>query len=143
MPAIQFRVDGIPKAQPRVKAFRRGSHAGVYDPGTADYWKLQVIQAAKQGCLASKIEGPIGLGLTFVMPRPKSHFKPDGSIRPKFIAYHIKKPDVDNLAKAVMDALSNLGSIWSDDCQVCLLTVSKCYHQVGVNPGCNVRIDSL
>ncbi len=29
-------IKGIPKGQPRVRAFVRGRHAGVYDPGTAD-----------------------------------------------------------------------------------------------------------
>lgn len=30
-----WRVFGIPKGQPRVRAFIRGKHAGVYDPGQA------------------------------------------------------------------------------------------------------------
>jgi len=28
-------IHGVPKAQPRVKAYRRGSHVGVYTPNTA------------------------------------------------------------------------------------------------------------
>ena len=33
---ISFTVLGDPKGQPRPKAFSRGGHAAVYDPGTAE-----------------------------------------------------------------------------------------------------------
>lgn len=37
--------------------------------------------------------------------------------------WHIKKPDRDNLDKAVLDALT--GIFWHDDCQVCSGTIEK------------------
>ena len=43
---LDFHVSGIPKAQPRVKAFVRGGHAGVYTPDSAESWKQAVRQEA-------------------------------------------------------------------------------------------------
>jgi len=39
-------IHGKPAPQPRVRAYRRGEHAGVYTPSTADAWKGQVMLAA-------------------------------------------------------------------------------------------------
>ena len=39
-------IHGKPAPQPRVRAYRRGDHAGVYTPSTADAWKEQVMLAA-------------------------------------------------------------------------------------------------
>jgi Holliday junction resolvase RusA-like endonuclease len=37
--------------------------------------------------------------------------------------WHVKKPDRDNLDKAVLDALT--GIFWHDDCQVCSGSIEK------------------
>jgi Holliday junction resolvase RusA-like endonuclease len=55
--------------------------------------------------------------------------------------HHIAKPDLDNLAKAVMDAISDLGTIWRDDSQVAALRMSKMY--TGCGGGCTVVIKPL
>lgn len=133
---LQFFVVGQPKAQPRVKAFKRGNHAGVYDPGTADGWKLLVGAAAKANWNRVQFNGPLRLVLGFFMPRPKGHFNRHGDVRPTAPSWHESKPDVDNMAKAVMDALTQL-QVWRDDSQVVQLEVSKAY---GARAGCIVII---
>lgn len=128
---LQFLVVGHPKAQPRVKAFRRGAHAGVYDPGTADGWKLAVGAAAKANWNRVQFLGPLRLVLGFFMARPKAHFNRHGDVKPMAPRWHQSKPDLDNLAKAVMDAMTQL-QIWRDDSQVVQLEVGKSYgHRAG------------
>ena len=131
-----FFVQGLPKPQPRPRAFSRGGVARVYDPHTAEGWKSEISLAAKPYRPETPITGPIRLRLDFAMPRPKAHYGKKG-LKPQCEApYHIIKPDLDNLVKAVMDALSQL-QFWLDDCQVCSLTTSKQYvdreHQTGVS----------
>ena len=131
---LDFVALGIPKAQPRVKAFRRGNHAGVFDPGTADEWKLTVAAAARIAWDKVKFTGPLHLTLSFFMPRPKAHYRSNGEVKPMAPRWHESKPDADNLAKAVMDALTQLG-IWIDDSQVVGLDIRKTYSE---RPGCLV-----
>lgn len=67
------------------------------------------------------------------MRRSKPHPE-DGEIP------HTKKPDVDNLAKAVLDVCTAL-RIWHDDAQVVDLRIRKVYHRdKGGTPGLELTI---
>ena len=72
MTALEFWVEGTPKAQPRVKAFAQGKHARVYTPDTADAWKAEVARAAIKAGVTFPRGVPLSVKLTFFMPRPKS-----------------------------------------------------------------------
>ncbi len=134
MTALEFWVSGVPKAQPRVKAFARGKHARVYTPDTADGWKAEVRRAALAKCPTPEpLRGPLSVKLTFFMPRPKSR---------NHDLWHTTKPDADNLAKAVLDALGDAG-IWGDDAQVARLVVQKLYATGTNDAGCAVVIEQL
>lgn len=134
--------DGSPKGQPRPRAFSRGGKADVYDPGTAEGWKGQVAIGCREleGRLLTQ---PLSVSLTFYMPRPKGHYKKDGSLTPRAPTWlHTQKPDADNLAKAVLDALTVI-RVWLDDDQVCELTVRKYWEQPDRSRGCSIRISEL
>jgi Holliday junction resolvase RusA-like endonuclease len=141
MKSFSFFVAGIPKGQPRPKAFARNMGGGkwaarVYDPGTAEHWKSQIAVAAKEAtidngtrCVAGPVptfEGPILLRVECFFPRPKSHFRSSGALKESAPSYVCTKPDFDNCAKAVADALTQLG-FWRDDSQVCAHVFVKRY----------------
>lgn len=117
---IRFWVDGTPKAQPRPRAFyRKGIGARVYDAGTAEGWKGSVALAARPHVPAKPLSGPLYVAISFYIPRPKSHYRTGshaGELRPDAPVYHAQKPDRDNLEKAVLDALTQIG-MWEDDSQ--------------------------
>lgn len=126
---LMFTVKGLPKAQPRAKAAKRGAFVRVYDPGTADEWKLLVRDAANKAWQSNGkavVFKPLSMVMSFAMPRPKGHYRSNGTLKSNAPRFCSTKPDADNLAKAVMDALTNLG-IWHDDAQVCVLSVEKLY----------------
>ena len=127
-----WHVDGIPKGQPRPKAFKRGDHAGVYDPGTASEWKARICEAGREHRPAVPIECAVCVTMRFKMPRPK-RLKP-GRYEPC-----ITRPDVDNLVKAVLDALTEDGW-WRDDAQVVRIYVSKDYHIAATRSGMSIQI---
>jgi len=129
---------GTPKAQPRPRAFARNGKARMYDPGTAEAWKSDIAEQTKK-LHDMQLEGPIKVSLYFLMERPKSHFNTDGkSLKPNSPRYFTKKPDADNLAKAVLDALTAMG-VWKDDSQVVILDVTKSWAEV-TSPGCILTI---
>lgn len=135
----EFEVDGVPKAQPRAKATRRGSHAAVYDPGTADGWKALVAHASIEHRPRQPLAGPVSVAIDLYFPRPKRLLRrcdPDGLVR------HVAKPDRDNCEKAILDALTNAGW-WCDDAQVCAGQVRKWYHRRDGRPGAQIVIEEL
>lgn len=139
MNTLTVRVDGEPKAQPRPRAFSRGGHARVYDPGTAEGWKSLIAEAMRPNVPHEPITGPVEVSLVFEFSRPKAHFrtgKHSAELRPDAPEYHTAKPDRDNLDKAVLDVLTTLG-VLKDDSQVCTGIISKRY---GARPGATIRV---
>jgi Holliday junction resolvase RusA-like endonuclease len=108
---------GIPKAQGRPKFFRRGNHVGTYDPKESRHWKNNVsaqIVAQKPQFIKS---GAISVIMLFHLPKPKSLSKK--------VLRHVKKPDIDNLQKAIFDSCK--GILWGDDSQVVEIFAAKSY----------------
>ena len=68
---------------------------------------------------------PVKCDLQFTFARPKSHFTSRRALRKGVPERHIYKPDVDNLAKFVMDALN--ATYYKADSQVFALHVAKRY----------------
>jgi Holliday junction resolvase RusA-like endonuclease len=115
----QLFVKGIPKAQPRPRMTPNGH---VYNPASANAWKEE-IKASFISCRRPIITEAVHLKVSFFMPVPKGM-----KIENKKNSYtpHIKKPDTDNLLKAVMDSLTNAG-IWKDDALVFWTEAVKWY----------------
>ena len=139
--SVDFDVQGHPKPQARPRAFARktkdgGAVARVYDPGTAEKWKSDIVLAGKDSRPASPLQGCIHVSIRFWMPRPKRLMRekdPDGAV------FHDKKIDLDNLVKAILDALTTNGW-WRDDSQVCRLTAEKMYHAKTGSAGAEIAI---
>lgn len=142
MTLYDLSVVGDPQGQPRPRAFARHGKARVYDPGTAEYWKSQ-IAAAFPPVVITYTAGAVTVDLAFVFQRPQSHYrqyrKTGLGLVPSAPRTHVSRPDVDNLAKAVLDCLTTIG-VWRDDTQVNSLVVSKRYADPTERSGCRIRI---
>ena len=69
------------------------------------------------------------------MPIPKSASKKAKIAMESGVTAHIKKPDIDNMAKTVLDALNGLAYV--DDSQIYSLTLYKTYSE---RPGIYLKI---
>ena len=119
---IMFEVPFV-KGKERPRFSRSGKH--VYTPSKTIKAEREIRKAyiAAGGVKAPKgVE--VAVHITTVRPLPKS--------RPKRIESEpdICRPDVDNISKAVLDALN--GVAWEDDSQVTELVVGKCERMRGV-----------
>lgn len=143
MNPIRFFVAGEPKPQPRPRAFARKFgdkwQARVYDASTAEGWKSLIANAAREHVPFPPLQGPVRCQIEFRMPRPKAHFRSGGRLKPTAPDWHINRGDRDNLEKAVLDALTQLG-MWDDDSQVCCGEVVKKYD---IAPGALITIEAL
>lgn len=117
---IKAYARGVPKAQPRPRARRAGKHVHVYNPSSANEWK-KTVKLAFSKYKGICLEDPIKITIRYYLKRPKSLMRKKD---PANIIFHTRKPDIDNLNKAVMDSLTNIG-IWKDDSQVCIIQASK------------------
>ena len=117
---------GKPVAQKRHRYTFKKGFARNYDPSFADKkkFKAKVLEFNPNKML----KGNIMLSITFYMPRPKSHYRTGRYkhlLKKDSPKLHIVKPDIDNLAKFVMDSLQ--GILWDDDSYICALEARKVY----------------
>lgn len=118
--AVVIRIPGVPIPKARARVTRAGH---TYTPGkTVQHERLIALIARTK---TQPIEGPLGMRLTFFMPIPVSwpKAKKEAAIRGDVLP--TTKPDIDNLAKCVLDALN--GIAYRDDNQVVRLESSKFY----------------
>jgi len=138
----RFRVHGDPKGQPRIRAFARKmgngkSVARVYDPGTAEGWKGVVAMAAKPHIPAAPVQTPCCVSVVFLFARPKRLLRKSD---PTERIPHTAKPDRDNLDKAVLDVLTQVG-FFADDALVYDGRISKFYCAKDEAPGAEIEIE--
>lgn len=120
MMQIEFTVQGEPqgKARPRVTRY------GVYTPKkTVEYEKA--IKNAFLSAGGRRTESPVKVSIIAYYKIPKSASKAKSAAMNAGEIMPTKKPDLDNIAKCVCDALN--GVAYEDDVQVCWLKVSKRY----------------
>lgn len=133
-----FTVPGEPVAQPRVKAVHRGGYTRVYTPAKAKPYKDAIRMVALGHWRNPPCSGAVVVRIDFLFSRPKSITWKRRAMprRP-----HIKKPDLDNLAKAVLDALNGL--VFFDDSQVVRLVLNKGYAAGGEEPHTLITITEV
>lgn len=122
-----FYIAGKPQGKGRPR-FTRSGH--TYTPAKTKAYERAIQSAYKEQAGAYFI-GPVSVDILCIYPIPKSRKKADkeamrdGRIQP------CVKPDLDNVTKAVCDALN--GTAYADDACICTLTVRKQYGaQAGV-----------
>ena len=124
----------VPQARPRFFVRRKGNKnfVGAYDPKQCKTFKEVIAWHArikmKETGIREVTKAPIAISLIFAMGQGGKPAYPVGRQR-----FHVKRPDIDNLAKAVKDALK--GIIYADDSQI---VEAHLYKQYG---GPEVRIE--
>lgn len=128
---VEFFLPIDPMPAPRPRCVARGGFASTYNPKEYTVWKeraAELIRDALQDPLGERV-GDFRLTLVVQAQRPKTTKLP----RPK--------PDVDNYAKGVMDAITDAERLWEDDYQVACLTVTKRWAPEGEPPGVYVTLE--
>ncbi len=108
--SLEFPIRPIPKRRPRL------SRHNVYTPEKTKNFEtdLKYLAMAQLSKGFKPFESAVSLRLVFNFKRPK------GKVGP-----HVCRPDLDNLIKAVKDAMN--GVIWADDSQINICTAVKQY----------------
>ena len=120
---ISITVPGEPVAKARPR-FTKNGH--VYTPQKTAVYEQVIGLHARAAMKGKKIlTGAIKLSVTAYMPIPQSWSLKQKTKAMSGALRHTKRPDSDNLCKAVQDALN--GIIYADDAQIYEVHILKRY----------------
>ncbi|MEG1515721.1 MAG: RusA family crossover junction endodeoxyribonuclease [Clostridia bacterium] len=126
---IRFTVRGEPQGKGRPRIVRNGAFSRAYTPETTVLYenliKLEYQRYCKDVCF---MEGCVGMAITAYFSIPKTTSKRKRALMIDGQIYPVKKPDCDNVAKCVCDALNGLA--YKDDSQISDLRIVKRYAEI-------------
>lgn len=128
--SIYFTVRATPEGQPRSRP--RFGGRGFFIKRTK-FWEA-CMYVARMWRPHEPLAGPVKVDVTFYMPRPKSVSKKE--------TWQAKRPDIDNIAKGLLDAMTHAG-FWKDDGCVAELNLRKLYACPGFEPQAHVAVHLL
>ena len=134
MDRLVFFIEGDPVPKGRGRIMSSGNKRWNVTPAKTRLYEAAVRETAELAMRGHQnvdpftkmphipYAGPLYAKLTFYLPRPKTVDR----------MWPFVKPDLDNLAKAVLDGLN--GVVFHDDAQVCCMDLAKQYavDRVGV-----------
>lgn len=150
--AIRFTVRGLPIAQGSARAFIAGKRAIIATGagrGPLHAWRTAIAQEARAAAGdMPQLVGPVRVTVTFVFPRPKSHYlpangkRPDPLLRSNAPSWMPSTPDIDKLLRSCLDALT--GVLWKDDAQVVEIDGGKVYERAPhISVGAHVSVQEI
>lgn len=160
-PILEFTAYGQPAPQGSKRAFAVRGKGGIPTGRIAviesshdrvKSWRQAVIDAALSAvdtrALAAELPltGPLQFGVTFVLPRPKSHYRTGRNahlLRDSAPVWPAGKPDCSKLLRSTEDALTDAG-IWQDDAQIVNYTsLAKVFGSAGIPAGALISIGRM
>lgn len=137
--SILLIIEGEPVGKGRPKASSQGGFVRMYTPAkTRSYEEVVAIEGRKAMAKLPPFEGPCLLELRMVFGVPASWSKAKRAAALAGEMVPTKKPDADNVVKALCDSLN--GIVWVDDVQVTDLVARK---RFGEHPHVEARITPL
>jgi len=145
MSALEFFVPGTPVGQPRPRARvvnipGQRPRAQVYDArGKSQTFRQRLMVVVSENYDGPPLDGALEVHILAFFPRPKSMV---WRRRPMPRTPKHTKPDLDNVVKAVEDALE--GVLWTNDAQIARLVAEKVWLAgEGERPGVRIQVAPL
>ena len=139
MISIMFTVYGHPVAKGRPRFSTRGKFPVAYTPEKTKTYETEVGMMAKAALGASEaLEGALEAFIYVTFPVPPSYSKKRTEACLSGLERPTKKPDWDNVAKSICDAIN--GIVYMDDTQIVDAHVTKVY---AANAGVDVGVKEI
>jgi len=137
---VEIKVTGLPKPQGSKRVFN--GRIVEASGNSLKVWRKAIADECAKQTEHKIILGPVRVEIDFYLPRPKT-------VKVKDRATPIVPPDVDKLARAVLDGIGQGpsgkvgdGLVYGDDSQVVELLARKFYAD-DREPGANITIIPL
>ena len=125
---ITFKVDGNPHGKGRPRFARMGGFVKTYtDAKTKSYEELVALSAKRAMGASEPLLTPLEAFIYISLPIPLSYSKKRKEACLSGLEKPTKKPDIDNVAKIVLDSLN--GIVYKDDTQIVSLHCTKVYGE--------------
>jgi Holliday junction resolvase RusA-like endonuclease len=129
MISIMFTIYGHPVAKGRPRFSTRGKFPVAYTPEKTKTYETEVGMMAKAAMGASKaLEGALEAFIYVTFPVPPSYSKKRTEACLSDTEKHIKRPDLDNVIKAVIDGMDKI--VFNNDSQITSIHSTKVYGAV-------------
>lgn len=126
LPVIDFTIPGDPIAKGRPRFAKRGNFVATFTPKkTSEYERLVKLCSYQAMFGRAPFDAPIYLAVDIYLPIPTSWSKRKQIAAAKGEIGATKKPDADNVLKAVKDAMN--GIVYTDDSRVTDVVIRKRY----------------
>lgn len=136
---IEIVVPGAPVPKGRPRFTSQGGFARTFTPKATAEYERKVAGIARSVMIGKQIlTCPVKVDITAFMPIPVSMPKYKKEMAVKQALLPAKKPDIDNLAKAALDALN--GICFADDNLICALNLRKVYAE---NSRLEIQIEKI
>jgi Holliday junction resolvase RusA-like endonuclease len=136
---LAFTVPGEPQGKGRAKIVKIGGFSRMATPAKTVAYEGLIALAAKEAMRGGALfDGPCALDIIAFCSVPASW---SGKKRAEALTGRVlptKKPDADNITKAVCDGLN--GVVWADDVQAVYQRIRKVYGPV---PGLRVTVAKI
>ena len=131
---LWVRVNGEPIPQGSKTARVVNGRAVMWDANPKlKEWRSTVTNACLKAARDTNVEdGAVAVTIWAIVARPKTAKR----------AYPTVKPDIDKMARAILDGITD-AAIWGDDAQVVELSIRKTYAAEGDEPGVIIHIGSM
>ncbi len=134
---MYFTIPGQPVGKQRPRVTNNKGFAQTYTPKeTVNYESVVRLEYTRQ--CGQRLHGAVDCQITAYCPIPKSAPKYRKAIMETGKARHTHKPDVDNIAKIICDALNQVA--FADDSAISDLLVRKRY---GIEPRVEVVLTEV
>lgn len=138
---VTFDVLGDPVPQGSMRAFVvKGRAVLTSTSKNLKPWRAKVAEAAANASDGQMFASKTCVSVTciFRMRRPQSHCRADGTVKPSAPSQPCTRPDIDKLARAILDGLT--GVLFDDDSQVTTLKLLKTYAEPRRDSGVHIHV---
>ncbi len=137
--AVSFRIDCVPPTATAQQkgAFVRGGRVRFFTKAKVRRTENFLAQMIAPHAPAEPFDEPVAVRVDWTFPYRASERR--GVVKAGLDVPHDRRPDLDNLGKALLDVMTALG-FWTDDGRIALLATSKAW---GRRPGIAVRVEPL
>lgn len=122
---FEFTIHGDPIAQKQTRFSCINNRPRAYNPSSKDQERIQ--WQVRPFAPKEPLTGAIKLIIAFYLPIPKSTSKVKRIAMKNRVMLPCVKPDIDNLAYLITNALKKI--VYEDDNQICYMELKKWYDE--------------